>query len=252
MGPSKPETISPMQPAATKGPDGANGTACPVVSRQERQPNVPDTSVRVLPVVPDEATRMQLSEFIQSTPGLELVSAHGDAKGALSQGLRKPAPDVALVDAVLPDLTGFECARSFKAIAPHVRVLIHVDRLLQSTPLLCLNSGACGWVVNGGHPDTIRSVLCEAGADRAPLPSSTLAWIRNFAQASFGGEQASKPLTNREREIALLLASGRHPKDISVNLGLALGTVRAHQANLYRKLRVHRQHDLTKALFGIQ
>jgi len=59
-----------------------------------------------------------------------------------------------------------------------------------------------------------------------------------------------EPLTGREREVALLAASGRSSREIGDHLGLSTRTVETHLARVYRKLGITRRSDLSAALDG--
>jgi DNA-binding NarL/FixJ family response regulator len=125
-----------------------------------------DKKIRVLICNKYTLFREGIKALLAQRTSIEIVGEAATAKQALDL-LERMHPDVVLMDATIPDLSGSEATRRIKAIDPSVAVLIL--SLYDDEPLIsgCLTAGASGYI---GKND--RSVQLETTIDAACRPGA--------------------------------------------------------------------------------
>lgn len=192
-------------------------------------------SIRVA-IVEDQAdVRQELEAYLSRSPGLHVVAAVGSAEEAL-RVLPPLAPEVTLMDILLPGMNGVECVRRLKPLLPCGELLMLTvfddDRMVFDS----LVAGASGYLLRKTAPDRIAEAVRELHAGGSVMsPSIARKMIAAFAR----GERAADPLavlTVREREVLERLSRGWVYKEISNELGLSPNTIRTHVHRIYKKL----------------
>ncbi len=172
-----------------------------------------------------------LTEFAD----IELVgeAADGDLAVALTVELR---PDVVLMDLQMPGRSGIEATREISSRAPEVNVLVLTMFEDDDSVFAAMRAGARGYLLKGADQDdverAIRSVAAGEAVFGAAVASRLLGYFAAPPATSF------PELTEREREVLELVASGRNNQAIASELVLSLKTVRNHVSNVFAKLRV--------------
>jgi DNA-binding NarL/FixJ family response regulator len=191
--------------------------------------------IRILLVDDHMAIRMGLTTALGDAPDMEVVAAVEDGTEALD-AFRKHRPAVVVLDLRLPGMSGVETVRALRQEFGAVRVLIYSNYAKGEELFQAIKAGASGIVVKEMALerllDAIRTV--HAGEHYIPLQI-----------ASRIGERMIAQLSPREMEVLQLLAKGLSNKEIAARLGLVVGTVKIHVANIFTKLGVS---DRTQAL----
>jgi DNA-binding NarL/FixJ family response regulator len=204
-----------------------------------------ETPNTILLVDDHRLVRQGVRLLIQHESALQLVGEAGDAKNALAL-VRDLQPDIALIDLGLPDLDGVEVIRRLPAIAPATRAIALTASLDRRDMDRALAAGARAYVVKHGGGDeliaTIKAVLADLSGIRPAL-------IENQAPPS-PDPPPGPPLTDREREIAGLIAGGSHNSEIAEALDISVFTVRKHRQNLMAKLALRNAAEI--ASFAIR
>jgi len=191
--------------------------------------------VRVLLVDDHEMVRAGLRTFLGLQPDIEVVGEAGSGEQALAL-VPRLAPDIVLLDLVLPGMPGLEVARRLRAAHPEVRVVVLTSYAGEESVLPAVRAGVAGYLLKDVGPaelaDAVRAVHA-GGASLAPGVAATV--VRSVAAAV---PEPAATLTPREREVLRLIARGRSNRLIARDLALSEKTVKAHVSAILAKLGV--------------
>jgi DNA-binding NarL/FixJ family response regulator len=207
--------------------------------------------IRVV-VVDDEALiRSGLRMLIERENDLELVGEAGDG-GAALELIRRVRPDVALLDLRMPGLDGLQTLRAIAddPLLQATRVVVVTTFETDENVFAALQAGAAGFVLKDAEPaELIRAVRVVAGGEAMLSPSVTRRVIARFGGA--GGKAVDVGvLTEREREVAAWVATGRSNDEIAAELAVSPATVRTHVGRAMLKLNARDRAQL--AVFAIR
>lgn len=213
----------------------AHSVSCP--SLAESRPQLPSCIV-----VDDHPAVLETLGRLLEAAGLRVVALTARAQDALAE-IEAERPDVAVCDIRLSREDGIELARQIRRVSPGTAVVVYTtygDRaLLQEA----LDAGVRGYVLKEAPlPELVRAIetvyrggayvdgsLAQALADRERRPEETL--------------------TDREREVLRLLASGLKTEEIGRRMFISRSTVKAHLIKAMRKLGAStRAHAVANAL----
>jgi two-component system response regulator NreC len=183
--------------------------------------------------------REGVKTILASQPDIQVIGEAGDGKESVERALAL-GPDVVLMDISMPVLKGFDAVRRIKKARPGTMVLILTVYDDEDLVARCLDAGASGYVLKDSPPvQLVYAIQTVHRGQQYMSPGVLTGMVRQYlAQPSeFKGEYES--LTDREREILVLLAEGRSLKYVATELNLSVKTVDAHKYNLMRKLDLH-------------
>jgi DNA-binding NarL/FixJ family response regulator len=194
--------------------------------------------IRVLIVDDHAVVREGLRTFLGLQDGIEVVGEAADGVQAVQQAAAL-APDVILMDLVMPRLDGVRAMRTLHERAPQSKVIVLTSFLDDERLLPAIEAGAAGYLLKDVEPSELARAVRTAQAGEAMIDPTvagrlldTLAGPRP-AQAADGDQ-----LTAREREVLALIAAGRSNKRIALELGIAEKTVKTHVGHVLAKLGV--------------
>jgi DNA-binding NarL/FixJ family response regulator len=198
--------------------------------------NGPDTSsgsIRVLIVDDHVVVRSGLEQFLATTEDIELVATAANGVEALAR-VEEFGPDIVLMDLSMPEMDGIEATRRITERHPSSRVLVLTSFSDQARILDALEAGADGYLLKHADPDDIADGIRAVHRGGSPLDPTA---ARTLLESRRGGRSASQ-LTDREREVLLLVRDGLANKQIARRLGIAERTVKAHLTSVYQRLGV--------------
>ena len=185
-------------------------------------------AIRVLLVDDHQLVRDGLHSRLGETPGIEVVGEAGTGQEALALAASLQ-PDLVLLDIGLPDMSGLDVAARLGEVAPGTRALMLSMYDNREYVLSALRAGAAGYVLKDATSKEIIAAI-RAVAAGASYCSASL----TTALATGGSEPPT--LTEREREILILVAKGNSNKRIAQQLDVSVRTVETHRLNLRKKL----------------
>ncbi|WP_433083812.1 response regulator [Dactylosporangium sp. CA-052675] len=185
--------------------------------------------IRVV-VVDDEALiRGGLRLLIAREDDLELVGEAGDGAAGVEL-VRRCRPDVVLLDIRMPGVDGLAALRAIAGDPGlrHTRVVVVTTFESDENVFAALAAGAAGFLLKDAEPaELVRAIRVVAGGEALLSPSVTRRVIARFG--GIGGPAiALDQLTEREREVAAWVATGRSNDEIAAELAVSPATVRTH------------------------
>ena len=191
------------------------------------------TPIRVVLVEDHALVRAGLRTALQSA-GIEVVAEAADGVSALTI-IADARPDVAVVDIGLPGRSGIDLARDAKLMPDPPRIVVLTMHDGDEHVLAALAAGADGYCVKASDTGTVIDAVRTVAAGGAYFdPRVSHVVLRSFGDSPCA--QPQSPLTGRETEILRLIGEGRTNAEIAEHVHLALGTVKAHVADVLSKL----------------
>ena len=202
-------------------------------------------AIRVMLVDDQVLLRTGFRMVLQAQPDMEVAAEAGDGAEAL-EVLRSTAVDVVLMDVRMPRMDGVEATRRIcgdqgaEGDGPRVLILTTFD--LDEYAFAALKAGAAGFLLKDVPPgELIAAIRAVHSGDAVVAPSTTRRLLDRFAlllpspaEAAAGGEL--RRLTEREREVLLLVAQGLSNGEIAERLVLSEATVKTHVGRILTKL----------------
>ena len=204
--------------------------------------------IRVLLVDDHQLVRMGLRVLVDREDDMRVVGEADNGQQALAQLRRNPA-DVMLLDLRMPGMDGLEVLRRLAAepALSQVRVIVVTTFEIDRYVFEALGTGASGFILKDSAPtELVHAIRVVAAGEALLSPSVTRLMVSTFAQrwtvpAAVDGLDT---LTDREREIAAWVATGRSNAEIADALFLSPATVRTHVARAMGKLNARSRAQL--------
>lgn len=191
--------------------------------------------------------RQGIRSLFESEPGFTVLGEADDGTAALDM-IRQLQPDVAILDILMPGLTGLEVAKMIKEQNLKTSVIIVSTFTDDYYVREALKAGALGYVTKETSPSYLLEAVNQVSIGRHYLcPSLTERAVQHYvrtAEEQQGDEY--EELTSREREVFFLAAQGLTNSEIADKLVISYRTVEVHRANMMRKLGLNNQMDLLR------
>lgn len=187
--------------------------------------------------------------LLATDKALEII---GEAENGV-EGVRTACelrPDVVLMDISMPDMNGIEATRRIKAQCPEIAVLALTMYEDDQYFFEMLAAGASGYVPKRAAPNDLISAIHAVYAGGMFLfPSVARLLVNDYLQKREqpdAGPRGFEELTEREREVLVLIAEGRNNQEIADALVISVKTVNRHRENIMAKLNLHSRVELVR------
>lgn len=196
--------------------------------------------IRVFLLDDHEVVRRGLADLLQSSGDIEVVGESGSAQEA-SRRIPALRPDVAILDARLPDGNGIDVCRDVRAVDSSIKGLILTSYEDDEALFAAIMAGAAGYVLKQIRGtdlvDAVRRVAAGQSLLDPAITTRVLDRIRN------GVEQPRelKSLTEQERRILEYVAEGLTNREIAGKMFLAEKTVKNYVSSVLAKLGLERR-----------
>jgi DNA-binding NarL/FixJ family response regulator len=189
-------------------------------------------SIRLLLVDDHAVVREGLRGFLHLQQGIEVVGEAGDADEAVTLASRL-APDVVLLDLVMPGGDGVAAIRRLRDSVPGIRVLVLTSFADDAQIFAATAAGADGYLLKDIDPEELAGSIRAVYAGRPALHPTVAGRLMRR------DERPEEPqLTGREREVLGLIVAGLANKQIAQRLGIGEKTVKTHVSRVLGKLGV--------------
>lgn len=194
--------------------------------------------IRILLVDDHAVVREGIRAVLEDFDEVNVVGEASDGDGALAM-LARLKPDLLMSDLKMPGLPAAEMVKRALATQPGLRVLMFTSFAEYAQVKSMLDAGAHGYLLKDATRDDIRRALNTVAAGAT--------YLHPLAQAALQGRIGHlglERLTERERDVLLILSEGLSNKEIARKLDLTEGTVKGYVSAIFEKLNVN---DRTQA-----
>jgi two-component system response regulator NreC len=205
--------------------------------------------VKIHVLLADDHTILRdgLCALLEDEDDIEVVGVAADGLEAVCKACELE-PDVVVMDIAMPRLTGIEATRRIMKANPDIRILMLSRYDDRDSVLEAVWAGACGYLLKRSAgvelAEGIRSIA-RGGAALHPTAAQEL--IEAYRQGGYTPRQDGYDcLTDREREVLILVAEGYTNQQIAEMLHVSPKTVDGHRTSLMSKLDLHDRTEVVK------
>jgi len=193
--------------------------------------------IKVLIVDDHEMVREGLMAMLQHEPDFEVVGQTG-AGAAVVALVDKTHPDVVLLDARLPDISGVEVCRLLSSSHPAVAVVILTTYTDAELVQECLQAGARGYVVKNVESFSLKESIRAVHRGESVLAPQVAGQIIERVRSTKHAESGRASLNASQVAILRLISRGHSNREIAAEVHLSENTVKTHVQEIFRKLGV--------------
>jgi DNA-binding NarL/FixJ family response regulator len=196
-------------------------------------------TIRILIADDHQLFRDGVKALLRSAPDTELVGEATTGEEAVGQAA-EVQPDLVLMDVQMPDFNGIEATRQIIEADGQVKILMLTMFDDDQSIFAAMRAGARGYVLKGAkHDEMLRAIRAVASGEAIFSPGIAermIAFFQNMRPEKKSG--AFPELTEREREVLVLIAQDYKNADIAAELVISPKTARNHVSNILSKLQV--------------
>jgi NarL family two-component system response regulator LiaR len=190
-------------------------------------------AIRVLIVDDHAVVRQGLRAFLQLQPDIDVVGEAASGNEAVDVAAAN-APDVVLMDLVMPDGDGISAIRALGAACPEARVVVLSSYIDDAQVLNAIQAGAAGYLLKDIQPDDLAAAIRQVHRGLPALNPRAAALLMHRT----GTRPQGAELTPRELDVLRLIAEGFANRDIATRLFVSEKTVKTHVSHILAKLEV--------------
>ncbi|MFD1849443.1 response regulator [Oceanobacillus bengalensis] len=199
--------------------------------------------IKVLFADDHEMVRIGVSAYLSAQPDIEVVAEADDGPPAVKLALEL-RPDIILMDLVMKEMDGIEATRKIIEKWPEAKIIIVTSFLDDEKVYPALEAGATSYMLKTSKAEEIAKAIRATYGGQSILEPEVTGKIMTRMRTKDVVDLHDQ-LTEREKEILLLIAQGKSNQEIADDLFIALKTVKVHVSNILGKLEVQ---DRTQAV----
>ena len=196
--------------------------------------------IRVFLLDDHEIVRRGIADLLQAEDDLVVVGEAGTVAEALAR-IPAAAPNVAVLDARLPDGSGIEVCRDIRSMAPDVRCLILTSYDDNDAIFAAVMAGAAGYLLKEIRGTSLVDAIRQVAAGRSLMDPAVTERLLSRLRDGEPQDQRLASLTEREREVLVLISDGLTNREIGERLFLAEKTIKNYVSGLLAKLGMQRR-----------
>src|SRR5687768_2870642 len=189
--------------------------------------------IRILIADDHAVVRQGLKMFLGLDDDFDIVGEAANGAEAVDLA-RQLAPDVVLMDLLMPVMDGIAAIGAIRRELPDIEVIALTSVLDDSSVIGAVRAGAIGYLLKDTEADDLCRAIKAAAAGQVQLSPKAAARLMREVRAP----DSPETLTEREVDVLRLLAQGQANKQIAGNLRIGEKTVKTHVSNILAKLGV--------------
>lgn len=205
--------------------------------------------IRVLVVDDHDLVRAGITRMLEDVPGMQVVGEAASGEEAVRKG-RELKPDVVLMDIKMPGIGGLEATRKLMRSNPDLKIIAVTACEDHPFPTRLLQAGAAGYLTKGSALSDMLQAIRQVFAGQHYISPSV---AQQLALKAFQRESVDCPfdaLSEREIQIALMIANCNKVQGISDKLFLSPKTVNTYRYRIFEKLSI--SSDVELALLAVR
>ena len=203
------------------------------------------TRIKVMLADDHPIMRDGLRDSLEGEGDFEVVGVAVDGVEAVAMA-QSVEPEVVVMDVMMPNMDGVDACREIMELLPDTRVLMLTASTTEDAVVEAIAAGATGYLQKDSGPEELAEAIREVAQGRLRIPEKSIrrvfALIRG--QRALTASRALKALTDREREILQMFASGKSYAQIAGAKGNKVVTVRNSVYRIQDKLGVGSKQEM--------
>lgn len=180
--------------------------------------------------------RQGVRVFLETQNEIEVIGEADSGEQAVEM-CAEFAPDVVLLDLILPRINGVEATRQIKQVSPRSNVVILTSYHEDEYIVPAIKAGALSYLLKDVSPQELVEAVRKASCGEAVLhPQIAQKIIKGLRETDANQPNLLDELSKREREVLQLLAEGISNAEIATRLFISEKTVKSHVSNILSKL----------------
>ena len=192
--------------------------------------------ISVMLVDDHEIVRNGVRAVLDLLPDIDIVSEAANGKSAIDQA-KLFAPDVVLMDLIMPEMDGIIATRKLREVSPRSQVIILTSFYDDEHIFPAIQAGALSYLLKDVDAEGLTNAIRQAAVGEATLHPK----IASRVVAELGGHHQGQinvftKLSERELEVLTQIANGKNNMEIAEELVISIKTVKRHVSNILSKL----------------
>lgn len=197
--------------------------------------------MRVLFVDDHEMVRIGISSYLSMQENIEIIGEASNGKEGVEKTFELQ-PDIVLMDMVMDEMDGIEATTLIKSRMPHIKVIMLTSFIEDKEVYRALDAGVDSYILKTSSAEEIRDAIYKTFENESVFEKEVMAKMRYRLNQK---AELHDMLTEREKEILLLIAKGYSNQEIADVSHITIKTVKTHVSNILSKLEVQ---DRTQAV----
>lgn len=205
--------------------------------------------IRVLITDDHPVVRRGLVALLSTKEDIEVIGEASNGKEAIER-VRELAPDVILMDLMMPELDGVQATTQIINEYPDAKILVMTSFATDDKVFPAIKAGALGYLLKDSGPDELIDAIHQVYLGEPSLHPKIARKVLQEISNPKTNTPSEDPLTERELEVLLSIAKGMSNQEIGLSLSISETTVRTHVSRILSKL--HLASRTQAALYALK